>query len=1234
MKDLAIVLACAAASTAQAQFSAPQPIEITEIAYLAGAAVADLNGDGASDVVAAGQASMDGMYLYLNDGAGNYSDAILVDNTSYVDYAVLVVAGDVDADGDVDLVGMENYTRAFLHRNTGNAQFEPAVEIIAGIGDIRASELVDVDGDLDRDLLVIDYNDDEVLWYANTGSGTFGAAQAVVGIPSMPWDMVWVRVDGDADPDLVVSGVGGECRWFSNLGGGSFGPAQSLGEVGDGYDLELTDLDGDGDNDLLSGDESSGTITWRANDGNGGFGAPTTLATLESWYKNVALDMDGDGDIDVVPAGEICPYWLENDGTGAFTQRPLNARAFGAMAPADMDGDGDTDLYAIGSRITWLPNDGNGNMGHRRVICGMVHNIAMVRLVDLDGDADPDVVSNDSGNEHMIVSYRNDGTGTYGLQEMLLDSVPIPQYPEFIDLDSDADMDLVLKSYDALQTFLNDGSGTFTPGQYITSDFTYSDIALADMDGDGDVDIVMPSENDGVIRMWMNNGAGAFGPAPGTVPLSDPGGVEVGDLDDDGDVDVVGLSYGTYQVTAYLNDGTGGLTGTVSPPVTIDAQAESTRLADINGDGMDDLVLCDGDGVYACLSLGGGSFQAQVTLATLSDGWPRLRVADVDEDGAQDLVVLLQDAEAVQWYANDGTGTFGPAQPLDPDVNGTPQDAAFGDVDGDGDADIVLGHGNGNDSYGIDWYESFVNSNYHIQGTVYHDANEDGVQGVGETGLPFVMATAVPIAAMPLTDANGDYDIAADQGTYTVQPILPNAWWGIVSAAQSYTVTLDDTTPISTGNDFGIAPVVDTTMVDIACIGSLGPCGDTTTYFFTLTNLGTTRPSGTLCGMLDPLLTIVGLDPAPTSSTGNMYCWEIDSLYYYTPFVIAAEIVNPDASMIGTLITAGLQLTEVDALGNILQTYQAAWAAPVACSYDPNDKQVSPAGHGEAGAVDIDTERLTYTIRFQNTGNAPAQNVVLVDHLATELDPTTLEVVGYSHPPTSITVAENGDLVVRFDGIQLPDSGASFTGSQGFFRFAIKVDEGLANGTAIQNTANIHFDLNAPVVTNTTTTTLVDCDLATAHITVEDVLTLHAGPGDAYQWFLNGEPIPGATEEAFPSLVNGSYACEVTTALGCVVMTDAYSVTSVSIGEEEGFHMALVPNPMTTSAQVVFDAPLLAGDAVEIVGISGQVLATFTGQGSSTVTIDRGPLADGVYSVRVVRGGAARATMRMVVMGR
>jgi hypothetical protein len=113
-------------------------------------------------------------------------------------------------------------------------------------------------------------------------------------------------------------------------------------------------------------------------------------------------------------------------------------------------------------------------------------------------------------------------------------------------------------------------------------------------------------------------------------------------------------------------------------------------------------------------------------------------------------------------------------------------------------------------------------------------------------------------------------------------------------------------------------------------------------------------------------------------------------------------------------------------------------------------------------------DKLTYTIRFQNTGAAPAQNIYIQDTLSSNLDWSTFELLSASHP-MFVNHLGNGILRFEFDNIWLVDSSVSQELSQGYLTYRITENTNCFTvGSEIENTAYIYFDWNDPIITNTT----------------------------------------------------------------------------------------------------------------------------------------------------------------------
>ena len=138
----------------------------------------------------------------------------------------------------------------------------------------------------------------------------------------------------------------------------------------------------------------------------------------------------------------------------------------------------------------------------------------------------------------------------------------------------------------------------------------------------------------------------------------------------------------------------------------------------------------------------------------------------------------------------------------------------------------------------------------------------------------------------------------------------------------------------------------------------------------------------------------------------------------------------------------------------------------VLASYDPNYKEVYPYGK-----MDPSIHWLTYTVHFQNTGGAPAENIYILDTLDINLDVSTFEVLSTSHQ-SYVQILEGGIARFNFSNINLIDSTSDEPQSHGYVQYKIKLKDNLVSGTQVKNTASIYFDFNSPVKTNTTINTI------------------------------------------------------------------------------------------------------------------------------------------------------------------
>jgi len=198
-------------------------------------------------------------------------------------------------------------------------------------------------------------------------------------------------------------------------------------------------------------------------------------------------------------------------------------------------------------------------------------------------------------------------------------------------------------------------------------------------------------------------------------------------------------------------------------------------------------------------------------------------------------------------------------------------------------------------------------------------------------------------------------------------------------------------------------------------------------------------------------------------------------------------------------------------------------------SFDPNDKLVSPQGVTAEKYTPTQAE-LDYVIRFQNTGTDVAYRVVVVDTLTEHLEISTLQVRGASHP-YQFNISGKGQPVLTwtFDNIQLPDSTTDQLGSNGFVHFSIRPKRDLPEKTRIENFADIFFDYNEPVRTNTTLNTIYDVPP-----TVVDAVRLEAKVVYNQPTITGLEPSVATEWKIYPSPHSGQFTVEVPSQMGKV----------------------------------------------------------------------------------------------------
>ena len=279
----------------------------------------------------------------------------------------------------------------------------------------------------------------------------------------------------------------------------------------------------------------------------------STLVSNVTDAEGVELgDMDGDGDLDIVYAGLTNDTfgWLENNGS-SWAQASIDTSADGAKAVhiADIDGDGDLDFVGgsfYGDSVAWYENNGAANPSFTKTtISTGTDGLNDVDVADIDGDGDLDIISA-SGNDDEITWFENNGAADPTFATTVIATSADNPHEVFIaDMDADGDLDIISTSVNdsTVAWYENNGAAdpTFAAADIATNVSGAHGIHVDDMDADGDMDIVIASFTDDTVRWFESDGAANPSWSATTISTELDGAkqVEVFDLDEDGDLDIL-----------------------------------------------------------------------------------------------------------------------------------------------------------------------------------------------------------------------------------------------------------------------------------------------------------------------------------------------------------------------------------------------------------------------------------------------------------------------------------------------------------------------------------------------------------------------------------------------------------------------------------------------------------------------------------------------------------------------
>jgi hypothetical protein len=542
---------------------------------------ADLTGDGLADIAVAEWGATPGspgavhvLRAGVSGGALTFTRITPPAGLTVGAYPESIAAGDLDGDGQVDLVTADNgSSRVSVIRRDAGGGFLAAEPHTTGANP-TAVALVDLTGDGRLDIAVTTSATRTLTALENLGGGTFASAgdYPVRGYPRF---ITPIDADGDGRLDLAVTCQTADAvvvlRTRPRVNGTDpvFDRAPNVAAGSHPRSAVLADLDGDGKLDLAVANQADSTVSILLNDGAGSFPLPRTVGVPAAGPESiVAGDFNRDGHVDLAVSAPLATpkgimvllgsattpgdFTLQGTiGVGSPTSTP------DALAVGDFDGDGILDLAlcdkSLAGTVYVLHGDGSGGFSIAATITVGAQPTAIV-AADFDRDGRLDLaVANEGANNIQVL--RNTGTSFTVLTPPLTlpgtDVTPVSIAAADFDGDGDADLAVAASGGDRVHVYRNDnGTLTSLPVASLDAPYLLRAVTAADVNLDGRPDLLAIATG---LTVFRGKGGTAF-EAPETVVAGWlPQAVAVGELSGDGWPDVAVVNEDSGDVSLLIS---------------------------------------------------------------------------------------------------------------------------------------------------------------------------------------------------------------------------------------------------------------------------------------------------------------------------------------------------------------------------------------------------------------------------------------------------------------------------------------------------------------------------------------------------------------------------------------------------------------------------------------------------------------------------------------------------------